>query len=197
MEKIPILILAAGGSTRMHGRDKLMESVGGQLQIRRLTLFCAVAGLAPHVALPGPGHPRTQAIAGLNATRLYLPGSAEGMGGTLRDGVAALPPCARFLITAADLPGLTIADLRAIATTDPGDALIVIATSADGALGHPIAFDAALRPAFAALAGDIGAKSIVQAHPAQIRTIALPGHHATRDLDTPEEWAAWRAETGL
>ena len=39
---------------------------------------------------------RQQALAGLDHVPHYLPGSAEGMGGTLRDGVAALPPCPRF-----------------------------------------------------------------------------------------------------
>jgi len=28
-------------------------------------------------------------------------------------------------------------------------------------------------------------------------TVPLPGDHATRDLDTPEDWADWRRETGL
>jgi molybdenum cofactor cytidylyltransferase len=198
---IPILILAAGQSSRMQGRDKLMEPVASEPQISRLVRFAVQAGLAPHVALPAPDHPRSRALArlmdqGLPVMPLYLAGSSEGMGGTLRDGVAALPPCPRFLITAADLPGLTAADLTKIGTADPGDALIVIATSAAGALGHPIAFDASLRPAFAALAGDVGARAIVRANGARIRTVALPGDHATRDLDTPDDWSAWRAETG-
>ena len=192
MADTPILILAAGRSSRMQGRDKLMELIEEEPLLRRQVRAALDAGLLPYVALPAPDHPRRHALQGLAVTLLFLPGSTEGMGGTLREGVAALPACARFLVMAADLPELTTADLSKIATTDPAEALIVIATSATGALGHPIAFDASLRSAFASLHGDAGAKAVVTANRNRVMTIALPGEHATRDLDTPEEWAQWR-----
>ncbi|NCO85651.1 MAG: nucleotidyltransferase family protein [Rhodobacterales bacterium] len=193
----PILILAAGLSRRMRGADKLLEQVEGVPLVRRQVASAIAAGLAPWVALPGPDHPRARALAGLAHHPLVLPGSAEGMGGTLREGVAALPGSARFLIMAADLPGLVADDLATVAATPPGDALIVIATSEGGALGHPVMFDARLRPDFATLSGDEGARRIVRAHRARMLTVPLPGDHATRDLDTPEDWADWRRETGL
>ena len=73
-----------------------------------------------------------------------------------------------------------------------GRALVLIATDAHGRYGHPIRFDAALRPAFAALTGDEGARAVVRSTRLQ-RPFPLPGDHATRDLDTPEDWADWRA----
>jgi CTP:molybdopterin cytidylyltransferase MocA len=100
------------------------------------------------------------------------------------------------MVLAADLPGLTAADLACVAGADPEGALIVIATDSAGALGHPVVFDAELRAGFAGLAGDQGARAVVAANRGRMRTVALPGDHATRDLDTPAEWAAWRAETG-
>ncbi len=178
----------------MRGRDKLLEPVDGQPLIRRQVQAVLDAGLAPFVALPGPGHPRALALAGLAHVALHLPGSAEGLGGTIRDGVAALPDCASFLILAADLPGITAADLRAIAGAAMGEAQVLIATDATGSYGHPIRFDASLRPAFASLTGDEGARAVVRATRRQ-RPFPLPGDHATRDLDTPEDWAAWRATT--
>lgn len=195
--RLPILLLAAGQSRRMRGADKLMEPVAGTPLIRRQVAAAAAADLDPWVALPAREHPRAAALAGLRHTPLVLPGSVEGMGGTLRDGVAALPPCPRFLICAADLAGLTADDFAAVAGADMAQALIAIATSDRGALGHPVMFDAALRPDFAALSGDEGARRIVQAHKGRMRTVPLPGDHATRDLDTPEDWADWRRETGL
>jgi CTP:molybdopterin cytidylyltransferase MocA len=176
----------------MRGRDKLMEPVDGLPLIRRQVRAALEAGLVPHVALPGPDHPRALAIADLAHVPLHLPGSAEGLGGTIRDGVAALPVCTSFLILAADLPGITAADLRAMAGAEMAGALVLIATDAQGRYGHPIRFDATLRPAFAALTGDEGARAVVRSTRLQ-RTLPLPGDHATRDLDTPEDWADWRA----
>jgi CTP:molybdopterin cytidylyltransferase MocA len=46
------------------------------------------------------------------------------------------------------------------------------------------------------LQGDDGGRAIMIAHRDQTHLVPLPGDHATRDLDTPEDWAAWRAETG-
>jgi len=193
---LPLLLLAAGLSRRMLGRDKLMEPVDGLPLIRRQVQAALDAGLMPHVALPGPDHPRALAIADLSHVPLHLPGSAEGLGGTIRDGVAALPVCASFLVLAADLPGITADDLRAMAGAEMAGALVLIATDAQGQYGHPIRFDAALRPAFAALTGDEGARAVVRSTRLQ-RPFPLPGDHATRDLDTPEDWADWRATSRL
>jgi len=178
----------------MRGADKLLEHVEGVPLLRRVVEAALAAGLEPWVALPGAGHPRADALAGLDCHRLVLAGSAEGLGGTLRDGVAALSLCSRFMILAADLPGLTVADLSKMALAVPDRRGIVIATSEDGALGHPVVFDAALRPEFAGLSGDEGAKPIVHAHKSRMQTVMLPSDHATRDLDTPEDWEAYRAE---
>ena len=117
------------------------------------------------------------------------------MGGTLRAGVAALPPAPRFLILLADLPEITAADLALVA--GQYGALIAQGAMADGTPGHPVAFADSLRPAFASLKGDEGAKAVIKANAAQRQLVTLPDNHATRDLDTPEDWAAWRVETGI
>jgi molybdenum cofactor cytidylyltransferase len=46
------------------------------------------------------------------------------------------------------------------------------------------------------LTGDQGARAVLQRHADKILYTALPGQHATTDLDTPEAWAAWRASGG-
>ena len=93
----PVLILAAGNSSRMRGADKLLEPVGGQPLLRRVVEAAIAAGLEAWVALPRLDHPRSVALEGLDFHPLVLGGSAEGLGGTLREGVAALPPCSRFM----------------------------------------------------------------------------------------------------
>lgn len=195
--QIPVLILAAGTSSRMRGRDKLMEDVGGEPLLRGLVQRATAAGLDPWVALPGPQHRRAQSLAGLPHHPLFLAGSAEGLGGTLRDGVAALPDAPRFMILAADLPGLTASDLSVMAGVEPERGGIVIATSESGAFGHPVVFDSALRSEFALLSGDEGAKRVVVENRARLRSLALPNDHATRDLDTPEDWDEWRRDVGI
>jgi CTP:molybdopterin cytidylyltransferase MocA len=195
---IPALILAAGLSSRMAPRDKLMEPVDAEALIRRQVRIAAEAGLTPVVALPAADHPRASALADLAHVPLVLPGSAEGMGGTLRDGIAALPDAPRAMILLADLPEITAEDLRAVlaaADRTPG-ALAWRGTDQSGRAGHPILIARALRPAFAGLRGDDGGRSVMAAHRDRTVLVPLPGRHATLDLDTPQDWAAWRAATG-
>lgn len=191
-----ILVLAAGASRRMRGRDKLLEPVAGEPLLRATVRKARATGCPVHVALPDAAHPRAACLAGLGAVPVWVPDAAEGMAASLRAGVAALPQAERIMIMLADMPEITTGDLAALiaAARDGADGtLIWRGASADGRPGHPIVFDAALRPRFAALSGDTGGASILAACRDAVRLVPLPGAHATCDLDTPEDWAAWRA----
>jgi molybdenum cofactor cytidylyltransferase len=195
---IPILILAAGRSARMRGRDKLAEPVDGIPLLRAQAQKALTVSPLVLVALPAPDHPRANLLDGLPVTLLTVPESGEGMGGTLRGAVARLPACPAFLLLLADLPELTAADLALVcaARQSHPDHVIWRGTTASGAPGHPILFDATLIPRFTALQGDRGGESLVNPLREQTCLIPLSNDRARRDLDTPEDWAAWRAETG-
>lgn len=195
-----ILILAAGQSRRMRGRDKLMEPVGGMPLIRRQAEMARrVTRGAVIVALPVPPHPRHDALDGLDVIRLPVSDAAEGMGASLRAGFAAMPPGAEVaMVLLGDMPDLTDSDLHTMldaVEADSGD-LVWHATTQDGQRGHPVVFAAALFPAFARLGGDAGARDVVKTAGKRVKHVPLPGQHARTDLDTPEDWAAWRAAQG-
>jgi molybdenum cofactor cytidylyltransferase len=194
----PILILAAGQSARMRGRDKLLEPVdGAPLLVRQVQTALAVT---PDVCvvLPAADHPRARLLAPLPVTILVAPDASEGMSASLRSGIGQLPPFDRVMILLADLPELTAQDLGAVlsAARNDTDNVIWRGVGQDGRPGHPILFDNALRAAFAGLSGDKGGQAIAAAHRARTVLVPLPANHALRDLDTPEDWAQWRIETG-
>lgn len=195
---LPIILLAAGQSARMRGRDKLMEEVDGQPLIRRQAKMARAVTAAPViVALPPRPHPRHDALRGLDVTPLEVHDAAEGMNASLRCAFAALPsgaPAAVLLL--ADLPDLTGNDLNTVlqSVDTTSETLIWRGATETGEPGHPIVFAAPLFPAFATLQGDGGGREVVARAAGRIRLIPLPGTRARRDLDTPEDWAAWRAE---
>ncbi len=196
MSNIPILILAAGASSRMRGADKLMQTIGGEALIHRMARIARETGQTVLVALPPAPHPRHDAISDLDVHRIEVPDAAEGMNASLRAGLAQLPPEAdAVMILLADLPEITTEDLRRVAAAfrPDGDTLIWRGATAAGRPGHPVLFDRTLFSELAALAGDSGAQSVVRAHRDRVALIPLPGLHALRDLDTPEDWATWRA----
>lgn len=195
---MPILILAAGTSSRMGARDKLLEPVDGEPQLRRLSRAALAVGPLVFVALPSADHPRAAIIDDLDVTVLSVPVAVEGMGGTMRGAVAQLPQCTHFMMVLGDLVEIGADELRAVsdASLAHRGALIVRGATQNGQAGHPIVFNATIRDRFANLGGDTGGESLVRTLGAQTVLVPLSGISARRDLDTPEDWAEWRAETG-
>ena len=183
----------------MGGADKLLEHVDGLPLIRQQALKALECCDAVFVALPPAPHQRHEALADLPVIPLALPGSAEGLSGTLRDGIAAFSDnFTHALILLGDLPEITVGDMRAVLLSQQTapDALVWRGATEAGAAGHPILVARPLFPAFAELSGDDGGQSALRTAKDRTVLVPLPGNRARRDLDTPEDWAVWRAETG-
>ncbi len=181
----------------MRGRDKLLEPVDGQPLLARVAEQASGTGQPVFAVLPGPEDPRYDVLKSSPVICFDVPDSAEGMGGTMRGGVKRLPPCDAFMIVLADLPELETEDFKTIfgARLNAPDYLIWRGATEDGKPGHPILFDAKLRPRFHKLTGDSGGEPIVSPLKQQTKLIPLPGERARLDLDTPEDWADWRAKS--
>ena len=192
----PILILAAGTSSRMRGRDKLLEDVGGVPLLLHVASQALATGHPVFAVLPGPDHPRYDLLKDANVICFDAPESKIGLGGTMRGGVKRLPPCDAFMLVLADLPDLETSDFNAVfaARQASPHKRIWRGATENGKPGHPILFDKALRPEFDSLTGDSGGRPIVERYEDQTDLVLLPGNRARLDLDTPEEWAAWRAQ---
>ena len=194
----PVILLAAGASARMRGRDKLMEQIDGIPLIRRQAQMARAACSGPLViALPPRPHARYAALAGIDATLLPVPDAAEGMNASLRCAFAALPdasPAAMVLLC--DLPDLTADDLKTVGNVVDlnSEVLIWRGVTQTGQPGHPIVFASALFGLFSTLTGDHGGRDVVRHAGENLALVPLPGNRARRDLDTPEDWADWRAE---
>ena len=196
MSDLTIVIPAAGASSRMRGTDKLLTLIDGVALLRRTALLALQVHPSVMITLRDPDTARHQVVQDLALKIVTIPDATSGLSASLRG--AAAQAVGRLMILPADMPDLTAQDLTLMiqASNAAPDALMR-ATAEDGTLGHPVIFPADLRAAFATLSGDQGARSILQAHAARLHTIALPGHHALTDLDTPEAWATWTQSRAL
>ena len=199
MADVLILIPAAGASSRMRGRDKLMEEVRGAPLLRDRVEMAL--GLAHHVlvTLPPDRPRRAEALRDLAQPQLstvIVEDAATGLSASLRTGAdwALHHGHSALLVLLPDLPDLTEEDIKSVLHAyDKKD--IIRATAQDGTPGHPVLFPAAFLPAMRHLTGDQGAQDILRANPVQ--TVELPGNRATTDLDTPEAWTAWRSASAV
>lgn len=176
----------------MRGADKLLEPVHGVPLIARTVGAALATGLPVIVALRPDRPARAEAIAGLDVHRVMVTDAAEGMGASLRRAAAAAPEGVGLVVILADMPEITAEDLTALVTAfeTAGGGTVVRAASEDGRPGQPVIFPARLRPALLALQGDTGGRDILKAETPVL--VPLPGRRALVDLDTPEDFAAWR-----
>lgn len=189
-----ILLLAAGASSRMKGRDKMLEEVEGEPLLRLMARRAMKSGVALRVVL-GPGQDaRRAALEELDVEIVEAEGT-DGMAASIRAGIAGLD--APVLILLGDMPEITAGDIYLMVSLHaqaPG--AILRAATRDGTPGHPVLFPADLLPELARLSGDAGARDILKREGRRVHLLPLKDDRATVDLDTPEAWAAWRAGRG-
>ncbi len=195
--RIEVVLLAAGSGRRMAGTDKLLERVEGVPLLRRGAEAALASGAAAvHVVLPPDGAARAAVLSGLGVRHVTAQAAAEGMGASLRAGIAALSPQADAVIVAlADMPDVTAGVYDALmAAFDPeAGAEICRAVSAGGQPGHPVLFGRRFLEPLSEVSGDVGARDVVRAGADYLRDVPVAGEAAVTDLDTPAQWAAYRA----
>ena len=192
MTTVSILILAAGASSRMRGRDKLMERIGTRPLLRRQVERALATGLAVQVAVPALIHPRTAAFGDLPVGTVAVPDAARGMSASLVRGVKACPEDNAILILPGDMPDLSTRDLEIVIEAFKENPERLYRGASDGTPGHPVLFPPDCRNALLSCTGDKGARDVVKANAHRTTLIPLPGENALTDLDTPEAWDAWR-----
>lgn len=143
--------------------------------------------LVAHLASLASSHPNLRWVINENAD--------EGMGTSIASGVAVSPGCSAWMIGLGDMPWMTrdvLAQLRrsaeAAASADDGTAQIFVPSHA-GTRGHPVVFGAKFYDALLSLSGERGARSIIDAHPESVQTIAVDNDGVLRDVDVPNDWS--------
>jgi molybdenum cofactor cytidylyltransferase len=117
------------------------------------------------------------------------PSPEAGQGSSIAVGVAALAPgTAAVLIALGDQPRLPDGVIAALLRARAATGRAVAAPIYRGVQGTPVLFGAEVFGELAALAGDTGARSVVQAHPERVAWVTVDAPMPP-DVDTPEDFA--------
>jgi molybdenum cofactor cytidylyltransferase len=184
-----VLVLAAGASTRL-GQPKQLVKLGGRPALHIVVSNAvAVAGNAVTVVLGAQAREMTHLLAHSPASVVVNRHWEEGMGSSLRFGVAALPPaCDSVLVLLGDQVGVSADDLKRLASAWRGEESMIAASVYSQRVGVPAIFPRLCFPELAELRGDQGARFILERN--SYRLVRVPMANAAIDLDTPEDLAA-------
>ena len=194
------VVLAAGTSTRMGGRHKLLLPLGDEPVIRRTVRAVLGAGPEEVVVVTGCNEQAVaDALTGLDARLQFNPRYEEGQMTSVAAGVAALANCHdAVMVCLGDMALLESADyaelVEAYAARPRGSILV---PQQGGMRGNPVVF--AERLAGEAIAGNrnFGCRKLIVDHPEEVYPHD-PGHdRCFVDLDTPADYARMLARLGL
>ncbi len=192
--RVGIILLAAGSSSRMKGRDKLVEEVWGTPLLRHSAIQ-ALESRADKVAviLRPDDLPRRDALEGLAVTIIENPSHGEGMASSIRTGLGAMSGMDGAIIALADMPDITARshDRLIEAFSETPDRIIRAATP-EGRPANPVLFPRNLFDDLERLTGDRGARDLLRRSDTRPRLITLPGSGV--DLDTEADWQDWLAQ---
>ncbi|CAB3795280.1 nucleotidyltransferase family protein [Pararobbsia alpina] len=194
------VVLAAGMSTRMPGKHKLLLPIDGQPAVRRTVSALIAAGPEEIVIVTGfNAHAIVDALNDLPVRFQFNPHYEEGQVTSVAAGVAALnAPCSVVLVCLADQVLLCPDDYREL--IDAYGAMprgSILVPTCNGQRGNPVAFSASY--ATEVISGHVnpGCKKLIAEHPDEVFVHEALHDRFALDMDTPEDYARVLTRLGL
>ncbi len=186
------VLLAAGAGTRLGRGPKALLPFRGRTLVEVQAEMLSDGGARHVVVVAGAGRERVRELPGLaGCTVVENSGWADGMGGSLKLGIAAADPRDNVLIALVDQPGMSPGLVaRLLAAHQSGRVTAAAYRGPDGKLrrGHPILIDSSLRAEAAESAqGDAGARAFLQANPGLISLVDCSDLDTGADVDTARQ----------
>jgi len=181
-----VVVLAAGASTRLGEPKQLVRLDGRPLLHTMVGRAVALAGHAVTVVIGAHAQELTQLLRHSPASVIVNRYWREGLGSSIRLGVATLPPaCDAVLLMLADQVAVSADDLKRLASAWKGQDTVIAASLYSGTTGVPAIFPRWCFSDLMGVHGDRGAKSVLHRH--ADRLVRVPMQNAAIDLDTPEQ----------
>jgi molybdenum cofactor cytidylyltransferase len=190
--RIAAIVLAAGRSSRMAPRNKLLELVGGKSIVARVAEAAVASGADPVIVVTGFEAPRiAEALCDLKVTIVHNPNFEQGMSTSLRAGLRALPPNSDgALVLLGDMPEVEGSDLEALMAAFAAKGRLAICVPVNcGRRGNPVLWGAAYFAEMMRISGDVGAKQLIAQHHERVTEVAVGSNGIFADVDTPSDLA--------
>ena len=195
--RVAAVVLAAGRSTRMGAVNKLIAEIGGKPLVRIAAEQALASRASPVIVVTGHQHEMVEAaLAGLPVRVVHNPDYAEGLGTSLKAGIAAVPPEANAAIVClGDMPQVDAGLIdKLIAAFDPEKGALVVTPVIEGRRGNPVVWSRRFFNDLMQVQGDVGARHLIGNYVEAVVEVPVTGDAALVDVDTPESFSAVKAE---
>lgn len=183
------LLLAAGGARRFKSQKLIVPYRGIPLVCHAArTLRAATDAL---VAVTGNDSALVrEALAGVGARIVENPDWERGLSASIRRGLAVMDDdCEAVVVAVGDQPGLDVDVVRAVIARWRETGLPIISASYREQRGHPVLFARSMFAELADLAGDAGARLLIERSPDRVSYVEFDAPMPP-DVDTIEQLAA-------
>ena len=174
------------------GENKLLVPLGGQPLVRHAVTAALASRAHPVVVVTGNQAELVRAaLAGLDVAFADNPAFATGMASSLRAGIAAVGDAAGAVICLGDMPRVTAAHIDALvdAFDAARDDRAIVVPTCERKRGNPVLWGRHHFAAIDELAGDVGARALIDRNPGDVHTVALDDAAILLDVDTPDALA--------
>lgn len=191
------LVLLAAGASRRLGQPKQLLRIGGETLLHRAARFgLATAPAQAILVLGAQADMIAPAADGLAVQRVHCPDWEEGLGASLRAGLAAVStPCEGALVLLCDQPALGAAHLETLVAAWRRDPTRATASAYAGVLGVPALLPRAWFDVLSHVTGDRGARDLLRERTDQVT--AVPAPSLSEDIDHPGDLSLRFAESRL
>jgi molybdenum cofactor cytidylyltransferase len=188
--KIVAIVLAAGRSSRMAPRNKLLEPVEDKAIVARAAEAAIASGADPVIVVTGFDAARIEeALRDLKLSFVHNPAFEQGLSTSLRTGLGALPPDSDgALILLGDMPAVESSVLRALMAAFTGADAICVPVH-QGRRGNPVLWGATYFAEMMTLTGDVGAKPLLARHAHRVIEVPVASSGIFADVDTTDDLA--------
>ena len=195
--KIEILILAAGQSTRMKGRNKLLINLNGKTIIENVAYQSFKSKASSVSIIIQEKHPEiANLLSSLPIKILKTRFKNIGIGFSISKGIELIKENDPHgvLIILGDMPDITTKDINQMIDAFINNSLqkIIRACSQNMIPGNPVLFPKSFFELLLKLKGDQGASQILNNYGEMIKYIKLPDMNALTDIDTQEQYDDWK-----
>jgi molybdenum cofactor cytidylyltransferase len=194
---IAAIVLGAGRSSRMGGPNKLLAEINGKPLIRMVVEQALASRARPVLVVTGHQRERVEAaLSGLPVQFVHNPHFADGLGTSLKAGIAALKPnIDGTIVCLGDMPQVDAALIdRLIGAIDPDKGALIAVPVIEGKRGNPVVWSRRFFADLMTVEGDVGARYLIGRYAEAVAEVPVDGTAALTDVDTPEAFAAVKAE---